>query len=403
MPKRKYDPAYVKYGFIAIEHGEALPLCVVCMESLSNAAMKPSLLKRHLETNHADKKDRDQRVSHHTSGKDLGQPRDWRGGGGEVGVFPSLTTLYNAVSRRYVTNCSQLLTYVRFTTNSAAKTELLLNQDRYSITTGKDIFNVIDNFFKQNELDWEKLDGCTTDEAPSMFGRKSGFHVHMKAVAPNATAVHCFIHRLAICAKVLPPKLVLCLNRVSRIVNFVKTSTLNTRLFKLLCEDFAPTTSVSTITQRCAGSPGIIRRGISLNREINSSYSSRRRNTIFRQIWRTRSLSQADLPVGTGEQEELIDIHADDTAKMKHKECPPLNFWVSLVSSYPTLARHAVPQLLIFPLTWECEQGFSAFMTIKSKSQNRLDEPEQDFRSAMSKVMHRIDQLVEKKQIQPSH
>ncbi|XP_068241743.1 SCAN domain-containing protein 3-like [Palaemon carinicauda] len=61
MPKRKYDPAYIKYCFIAIEHGgKALPQCVVCMKSLSNLAMKPSLLKRHLETNHADKKDRDQ-------------------------------------------------------------------------------------------------------------------------------------------------------------------------------------------------------------------------------------------------------------------------------------------------------------------------------------------------------
>lgn len=61
VPKRKYDPEYITYGFIAIEHGgEALPQCVVCMKLLSNAAIKPSLLKYHLENNHADKKDRDQ-------------------------------------------------------------------------------------------------------------------------------------------------------------------------------------------------------------------------------------------------------------------------------------------------------------------------------------------------------
>ncbi|XP_029637972.1 SCAN domain-containing protein 3-like [Octopus sinensis] len=135
MPKRNYDPAYIKYGFIAIERGgKALPQCVLCMKSISNAAMKPSLLKRHLETNHMDKKDRDQgyfqrlgenvkrqriyktgqiyqkragivKASYevvlleaknmkahtiaesigHASGKDLGQVRDWRGNGGEVG------------------------------------------------------------------------------------------------------------------------------------------------------------------------------------------------------------------------------------------------------------------------------------------------------------------------------
>ncbi|KAF2353131.1 HAT C-terminal dimerization domain [Trinorchestia longiramus] len=86
-----------------------------------------------------------------------------------------------------------------------------------------------------------------------------------------------------------------------------------------------------------------------------------------------------DLSVGTGEQEELIDIQTDQTAKTKHKECSPLNFWMSMASSYPTLARHAVPLLLIFPSTWECKQGFSAFMTIKSKSRNRLDAPEHNF------------------------
>ncbi|XP_068239973.1 zinc finger BED domain-containing protein 5-like [Palaemon carinicauda] len=80
------------------------------------------------------------------------------------------------------------------------------------------------------------------------------------------------------------------------------------------------------------------------------------------------SVDPANLLVGTGEQEELIDIQADETAKTKHKECSPLNFWVSMASSYPTLARHAVPQPLIFSSMWECIQGFSAFMAMKSKS-----------------------------------
>ena len=48
MSKRKYNPEYIKYGFIAIEHrGECLTQCVLCVKTLSNAAMKPSLLKRH--------------------------------------------------------------------------------------------------------------------------------------------------------------------------------------------------------------------------------------------------------------------------------------------------------------------------------------------------------------------
>ena len=36
-----------------------MPQCVVCMKTLSNASIEPSLLQRHLQTNHPDKKARD--------------------------------------------------------------------------------------------------------------------------------------------------------------------------------------------------------------------------------------------------------------------------------------------------------------------------------------------------------
>ena len=74
------------------------------------------------------------------------------------------------------------------------------------------------------------------------------------------------------------------------------------------------------------------------------------------------------LPVGTGEQEEIIDIQSDEAAKIKHKDCSPINFWLTMSSTYPTLAQKAIPQLLVFSSTWKCEQGFSVMMNIKSKS-----------------------------------
>ena len=60
------------------------------------------------------------------------------------------------------------------------------------------------------------------------------------------------------------------------------------------------------------------------------------------------SVDPADLSVGIGEQEALIDTQSEKTAKAKHKECCPINFWVSMASSYPKLAHRAVLQLLIF-------------------------------------------------------
>ena len=65
---------------------------------------------------------------------------------------------------------------------------------------------------------------------------KIGFQAYLK-LSPNATFVHCFIHRFALSAKTLAPELLSCLNRIVKMVNFVKSSALNTRLFARLCED----------------------------------------------------------------------------------------------------------------------------------------------------------------------
>ena len=78
-------------------------------------------------------------------------------------------------------------------------------------TKGKDIFNIADKFFKKNNLECSKLVGCTTDGAPAMLGRKSGFQSYTKAVLPEIIFTHCLIYRFSLHAKVLPPELLSCL------------------------------------------------------------------------------------------------------------------------------------------------------------------------------------------------
>ena len=82
-----------------------------------------------------------------------------------------------------VTNCGQ--TAVRFTENDIIKTELLMSKEVSGTTKGKDIFNIVDEFLKKNDLEWSKLVGCTTEAAPAMLGRKSGFQSYVKAVSPE--------------------------------------------------------------------------------------------------------------------------------------------------------------------------------------------------------------------------
>jgi len=50
---RKYDSSYIQFGFVATNDGGVpKPQCVICGDVLANDSMKPSNLKRHLNTKH---------------------------------------------------------------------------------------------------------------------------------------------------------------------------------------------------------------------------------------------------------------------------------------------------------------------------------------------------------------
>ena len=53
---RRYNGDYLKYGFIRCEKPfeSDRPQCVICNNILANESLKPSKLKRHLETQHAE-------------------------------------------------------------------------------------------------------------------------------------------------------------------------------------------------------------------------------------------------------------------------------------------------------------------------------------------------------------
>jgi len=59
---RRYDENYLKFGFCAFNTGDhnnlVQPQCVVCGELLANESLKPSKLKRHLDTKHPNLKEK---------------------------------------------------------------------------------------------------------------------------------------------------------------------------------------------------------------------------------------------------------------------------------------------------------------------------------------------------------
>ena len=58
--KRKYMDSYIEYGFTVVRNsGIEKPQCVICCDMLSGESMKPSKLKRHLETRHPEYLEKD--------------------------------------------------------------------------------------------------------------------------------------------------------------------------------------------------------------------------------------------------------------------------------------------------------------------------------------------------------
>ncbi len=59
----KYDSAYIKLGFVSNDSCPPKPVCVIYQMLLSNEAMKPSKICRHLETKYTHFKDKSEDFS----------------------------------------------------------------------------------------------------------------------------------------------------------------------------------------------------------------------------------------------------------------------------------------------------------------------------------------------------
>ena len=131
-------------------------------------------------------------------------------------------------------NCSQLLVYVRYIHEGDFKDEFLFCKPLETTTTACDVFDTVGSFLQNHDIPWRNV--CT-DGAPAMLGCRSGFQRLIINASPKAIGTHCMIHRQVLATKTLPPEFQDIMKSVVSVVNVVKASASNSRLFRKLCSE----------------------------------------------------------------------------------------------------------------------------------------------------------------------
>lgn len=90
---------------------------------------------------------------------------------------------------------------------------------------------IINDYFENHDIMWEKLAGFCTDGAPAMLGSRSGLATLVKEKNHKVLTTDCIIHRQALIPKTLPEELLYILKQAIKLVNTIKSSALNIRIF----------------------------------------------------------------------------------------------------------------------------------------------------------------------------
>ena len=131
---------------------------------------------------------------------------------------------------------AQLMAYVRYESDMDLEEEFLFCTPLTTMATGADIFSVVDNF-QQEGIKWENCVTLCTDGAPAMLGARHWFTARVRQTNSSVQVVHCLLHRENLVAQRLSLDLSAAMKEVVGVVNLIKASAVNSRLFKQLCVD----------------------------------------------------------------------------------------------------------------------------------------------------------------------
>lgn len=175
-----------------------------------------------------------------------------------------------------VSGKAQLLLYIRFVDEGQIIEQFFCCEELTETTTGQNIFDCVNMYLESQQLSWDSCVGICTDGAPAMIGSLNGFVALAKRCNANIKSTHCFLHREALAAKTIGEELKTVLDDVVKMVNYIKSRPLKSRLFAKLCESMdSPHTNLILHTEiRWLSRGRVLSRVLELKDEMLAFFTS---------------------------------------------------------------------------------------------------------------------------------
>ncbi|GFY12595.1 SCAN domain-containing protein 3 [Trichonephila clavipes] len=125
---------------------------------------------------------------------------------------------------------THFIAYVRFW-NGMSAVELLFCKPIKLKATAIALFDILNNFINEANIEWKNCVGMCTDGARTMSGKFKSIQALVKQKSPLCIWTHCMIHRETLASKEISPGLNIVLMTVVTVVNYIKMRPLKSESF----------------------------------------------------------------------------------------------------------------------------------------------------------------------------
>lgn len=233
-----------------------------------------------------------------------------------------------------------------------------------------------------------------------------GFVSVVKKENKNIITTRCFLHQEALVAKILENELKTVLNKVVKILNFLKSRSLKSRLFSKLSEEIR-SRHVSPLLHTKHNllielkswikiiAPLISEHLEILERNIMKYFPDM---SIIKYDWlRNFFLQPNTQQLSLNECKVLSPVRDDRPLKLKHSEVLLETFWLELKDEFLHVTKRAITILLQFSTSYLCEIGFCCLKNIKNMKRFKLQSVDHEMRICLPNISPNIPRICKSK------